>query len=373
MSIKNRYISLDVLRGLTIALMIMVNTPGDWNNIYAQFEHSVWHGFTITDLVFPTFLFVVGNAMSFSIKKIQDRDSTYLLKLFKRSFIIFIIGLALNAFPFFYRAESGNWEIINFWDVRFFGVLQRIAFCYLTAGLLVKYLNVRNISIIGGFLLLLYWGLMYFFGDSVDPYSLTGNASLKLDLAIFRPENLYHGFGIPFDPEGFLSTIPAIVNVLAGYLVGLYIQKTKNRSKAFYALLVMGLVALILAQVWDIWFPINKPIWTSSYVIYSTGWDLVVLSMLILFIEILNFKKWIYFFIVFGRNPLFIYILSGIIIGLFDLIHINGESLQMIIYDNLFLSWLDPINASLLFAVFYMLLLWLIALIMDRKQIYIKV
>lgn len=373
MSVMNRYTSLDVLRGLTIALMIMVNTPGDWNNIYAQFEHAVWHGFTITDLIFPTFLFVVGNAMSFGIKKFNESDSIYLLKLFKRSFIIFIIGLALNAFPFFYRAESGNWEIINFLDLRFFGVLQRIGLCYFAAGLLVRYLSVRDIFIFALFLLFLYWSLMYFLGDSADPYSLTGNASLKLDSFIFRPENLYNGFGIPFDPEGLLSTIPAIVNVLAGYLVGLYIQETKNKSKVFYTLLVMGFVALIIAQVWDLWFPINKPIWTSSYVIYSTGWDLLTLSLLILFIEILNFKKWIYFFIVFGRNPLFIYILSGIIISIFHLIQINGVSVKTILYDNIFLSWLDPLNASLLFAIFYMLLLWLIALIMDKRQIYIKV
>ncbi|AVR45134.1 DUF5009 domain-containing protein [Christiangramia fulva] len=373
-NVKERYLALDILRGLTIALMIVVNTPGSWETIYGPFEHSAWHGFTITDLVFPTFLFVIGNAMSFSLRKYEAKgESAFLKKLFKRTLIIFLIGLFLNGFPFIYRDAQEGWQLMNFADIRIMGVLQRIALCYMFAGLLIRYLKIKPVLIIGAALLLIYWWLMYYFGDPGDPYSLKGNAELKLDLFFFDPENLYHGYGIPFDPEGLLSTIPAIVNVIGGYVAGIFIQKSGNNFTTVWKLALGGIVLLAVALIWDPAFPINKPIWTSSYVLYTIGWDLLILGALIFITEVLNFKKGAYFFEVFGRNPLFIYILSGIIIEIIGLIHIGGESLKVIIYENLFLSWLSALNASLLFAICYMLLLWLIALWMDKRSIYIKV
>lgn len=373
-NIKERYLSLDILRGLTIALMIVVNTPGSWDTIYAPFEHSAWHGFTITDLVFPTFLFVIGNAMSFSLKKYEARgESAFLSKLFKRTLIIFLIGLFLNGFPFMYRDAEGGWEIMNLADIRIMGVLQRIALCYMFAGLLIRYLKIKPLLVISAILLLAYWGLMYYFGDAGDPYSLNGNAELKLDLWFFDPENLYHGYGIPFDPEGVLSTMPAIVNVIGGYIAGIFIQRSGNNITTVWKCAVGGLVLLGVALLWDQSFPINKPIWTSSYVLYSVGWDLLLLAALILITEVFNFKKGAYFFEVFGRNPLFIYMLSGVIIEIIALIHVGGESLKVIIYENVFLSWLSSLNASLLFAVCYMLILWLIGLCMDKRSLYIKV
>lgn len=371
--IKERYLALDILRGLTIALMIIVNTPGSWETIYAPFEHSAWHGFTITDLVFPTFLFVIGNAMSFSLRKYESKgDTAFLKKLFKRTLIIFLIGLFLNGFPFVYQDDQG-WQLINFRDIRIMGVLQRIALCYMVAGLFIRYFKMKYLLGIGVILLLLYWGLMYYFGDPGDPYSLEGNAALKFDLLFFRPENLYHGYGIPFDPEGLLSNIPAIVNVIGGYAAGIFIQRSGNNISTVWKLAVMGLILIGVAQVWDISFPINKPIWTSSYVLYTIAWDLIILAVLIFITEILKFKKGAYFFEVFGRNPLFIYILSGVIIETVSLIQIDGTSLKTIIYQNIFLTGFSPLNASLLFAVCYMLVLWLIGLWMDKKSIYIKV
>ncbi len=373
-NIKQRYLALDILRGLTIALMIVVNTPGSWESIYAPFEHSAWHGFTITDLVFPTFLFVIGNAMSFSLKKYEAKgESAFLKKLFKRTLIIFLIGLFLNGFPFIYQDAQASWHFINFADIRILGVLQRIALCYMIAGLLIRYLEMKPLLIIGALLLLIYWGVMYYFGDPQDPFSLKGNAELKLDLLVFDPENLYHGYGIPFDPEGLLSTIPAVVNVIGGYVAGIFIQKSGNNITTVGKLSIVGLVLLGVALVWDITFPINKPIWTSSYVLYTIGWDLLILGVLIYVAEVLNFKKGAYFFEVFGRNPLFIYILSGVIISIIALIPIHGESLKAVIYENVFLSWLSPLNASLLFAFCYMGILWLIAFWMDKRSIYIKV
>ena len=371
---QQRYLSLDVLRGLTIALMILVNTPGSWGSIYAPFKHAAWHGFTITDLVFPTFLFVVGNAMSFSMRKFEGKgNNLFLKKVFKRSLLIFIIGLFLNAFPFLYRDEAGDLAFKNLANMRIMGVLQRIALCYLIASLLIHYLKLK-ISIVASILILFgYWLVMYLFGDQAEPYSLNGNAALKFDLMLFRPENLYRGFGLAFDPEGLLSTFPAVVNVVAGYLAGIFIQKSGNTYSTVWKLVLAGIIAIILAQIWDPFFPINKAIWTSSYVLLSIGWALIIIALLILIIELWKLKGWTYFFKVFGKNPLFIYVLSGLVVGIMGIILVNSEGLQTWIYKNGFLSWLTDYNASLVFAICYVLLMWVVGYIMDKRKIYIKV
>ncbi len=371
---QQRYLALDVLRGLTIALMILVNTPGSWTTIYAPFKHSAWHGFTITDLVFPTFLFVVGNAMSFSLRKFEGKDDNlFLKKIFKRSSLIFFIGLFLNAFPFLYRNETGDLVFNNLANIRIMGVLQRIALCYLIASLLIHYLKLK-VAVVASILILFgYWLVMYIFGDQPNPYSLTGNAALKFDLMLFRPENLYRGFGLAFDPEGLLSTFPAVVNVVAGYLAGIFIQKSGNTYSTVWKLVLAGIIAIILAQIWDPFFPINKAIWTSSYVLLSIGWALIIIALLILIIELWKLKAWTYFFEVFGKNPLFIYVLSGLVITLMSIILVNSEGLQTWIYKNGFLSWLTEFNASLVFAICYVLLMWIVGYIMDKRKIYIKV
>lgn len=371
--LKQRYVALDVLRGLTIALMILVNTPGNWSTIYAPFKHAAWQGFTITDLVFPSFLFAVGNAMSFSLKKYDTGgNSIFLKKIFKRTFLIFLTGLFLNAFPFVYR-DAGDLVLKNFENMRIMGVLQRIALCYCIASLFIHFFNIKATVIISVVILLGYWGIMYFFGVGEDPYSLNSNAALQFDHLIFRPENLWKGFGIPFDPEGLLSTLPAVVNVVGGYVAGVFIQKSGNKISTVWKLAAAGIVIVVIAQIWDIWFPINKPLWTSSYVILSIGWVLMLISGLILIIEIFKIKAWTYFFEVFGRNPLFIFVLSGLVVMLMNIIYIEGIASKTFIYNNYFLSWLAPYNASLLFATCYMLLMWFIGYIMDKRNIYIKV
>ncbi|HSP82255.1 MAG TPA: hypothetical protein VLN72_00830 [Gillisia sp.] len=373
-ALKERFLALDVLRGLTIALMILVNTPGSWSTIYAPFRHAAWHGFTITDLVFPSFLFAVGNAMSFSLKKYAlQGNSTFLKKVFKRTILIFAVGLFLSAFPFVYRDGNGELVLKNLQNMRIMGVLQRIALCYFLAALIIHYFKLKASLILSVVILIFYWAVMYFFGNPEDPYNLTGNAALKFDLAVFRPENLWKGFGIPFDPEGLLSTLPAIVNVIAGYAAGVFIQKSGNTFTTIWKLTAAGLLLVIAAQVWNIWFPINKPLWTSSYVLLSTGWVMVLLAALILVIEVWRFKAWTYFFEVFGRNPLFIFVLSGLVVMLMNIILINGIASKTYIYNNFFLSWLSSYNASLLFATCYMVFMWLIGYIMDKRNIYIKV
>ncbi len=373
-TLKQRYLALDVLRGLTIALMILVNTPGSWSTIYAPFRHAAWHGFTITDLVFPAFLFAVGNAMSFSLKKYAFKNNaTFLKKVFKRTILIFVIGLFLSAFPFVFRDGNGDLVFKNLQNMRIMGVLQRIALCYFFAALIIYYFKLKVSLILSAVILFSYWAIMYFFGNPEDPYSLSGNAALQFDLLIFRPENLWKGFGVPFDPEGLLSTLPAIVNVIAGYAVGVFIQRSGNNLTTIWKLTAGGLLLVIAAQIWNLWFPINKPLWTSSYVLLSTGWVMVLIAALILIIEIWRFKVWTYFFEVFGRNPLFIFVLSGLVVMLMNVIFINGIASKTYIYNYYFLSWLSTYNASLMFATCYMLFMWLIGFIMDKRNIYIKV
>ncbi|MDX5422528.1 MAG: DUF5009 domain-containing protein [Hymenobacteraceae bacterium] len=369
-----RYLSLDVLRGLTIALMVVVNNPGSWGNIYAPFRHAPWHGFTITDLVFPSFLFVVGNAMSFSMRKFDRQpDAVFLRKVFKRTALIFLIGLFLNLFPFVTRSPEGEIILKDFTAVRIMGVLQRIALCYFIASLAVRYLKHNGALVFGGITLLAYWAIMYILGDAAAPYSLEGNAALKFDRLIIPEKNLYKGFGIPFDPEGLLSTLPAAVNVIAGYAAGKFIQKNGNNFGTVSKLNLAGAGLVAVAFVWDLYFPINKPLWTSSYVLHSVGLSLIILGTLMLVIEVAGYVKWAYFFEAFGKNPLFIFAFATLLIKLLSFIRVNDSSLQGWIYQNFFLTWTEGKTASLLFALSYMLLMWVIGFWMDRNKIYVKV
>lgn len=372
--LNNRYLALDVLRGMTIAFMIIVNTPGSWRDLYAPLAHADWHGFTPTDLVFPTFLFVVGNAMSFALKKLNEMSSSdFYKKVFKRAALIFLIGWLLNYFPFFDYNEAGEMVAVKLSEVRLLGVLQRIALSYLLAALVVYWTGDKGAWIVGLGSLVIFWPIMYFFGDAGDPYSLTGNAQIKLDLLLIGEKRMYMGEGIPFDPEGILSTLTSMVNVLAGFIVGKFIQKKGNTTSTVQVLGIAGIVLLALAYLWDLGFPINKKIWTSSYVLLTVGWDLLLLAGLIFLVEIQKLTRWTYFFQAFGRNPLILYVCSGVVVSIFSMIPVGDTTFKGWIYANLFTSWLDPKNASFLFAIAYMLLIWLIGLWMDKKKIYVKV
>jgi len=372
--LSNRYLALDVLRGMTIAFMIIVNTPGSWSALYAPLAHADWHGFTPTDLVFPTFLFVVGNAMSFAMKRLQEiPKGQFFRKVFKRTFLIFLIGWLLNAFPFFDYNEAGEIVFINLTEVRLVGVLQRIALCYFFAALILYWGGERLGRIFSAVALLAYWPIMYFFGDAGDPYSLTGNAAIKLDRILIGESRMYMGEGIPFDPEGILSTLTSIVNVIAGFLVGKMIQRKGNTTSTVQTLFIAGIALIAVSYLWDLAFPINKKIWTSPYVTLTVGWDLLILGALIFIVEIRKQTAWTYFFQAFGRNPLILYVCAGVVISILSMIPIGEGSLRGQIYSNLFSSWLSPKNASFLFAICYMLLIWLIGFWMDKRKIYIKV
>lgn len=373
-ALTNRYLALDVLRGLTLAFMVIVNTPGNWSDIYGPLAHASWHGITPTDLVFPTFLFVVGNSMSFALKNLADiPKKEFFKKIGKRSLLIFLIGWLLNAFPFFEYNQAGELLFIDLSKVRFFGVLQRISLSYFFAATILYLGGVRLGWIFSILTLLLYWPMLYFFGDSGDSYSLVGNAALKLDLYVISSERMYMGEGIPFDPEGILSTLTSIINVIAGYFVGKLIQKQGRNVSTLRLLLAIGIICIAASYAWGLVFPINKKIWTSSYVLITLGWDLILIAGLIWMIEIRKINNWTYFFQVFGRNPLVLYVLSGLVISLFSMIPFGENNLKEWIYEIGFRSLLNPKNASLLFSLSYMLVIWLLGFWMDKQKIYIKI
>ena len=249
----NRLLALDIFRGITIAAMIIVNIPGSWSYVYAPLRHAKWHGCTPTDLIFPFFLFIVGVAMTYSFKKFNNKISLIAVrKIAKRVLVIFLIGLALNAFPF----NTG------FSNLRILGVLQRIAIAYGIAAILCLYFKQKKLIIISGLILIVYWLILIIFSQG-DPYAMESNLVRIIDLKIIGENHLWLGLGIPFDPEGLLSTLPAVVTVILGYLTGKLIQKESNLKSAIYKLLLIGIAAIIAGLIWGMVFPINKSLWTS--------------------------------------------------------------------------------------------------------------
>ena len=359
-----RLIALDAFRGITIATMIMVNTPGSWGSIYSPLRHADWHGCTPTDLVFPFFLFIVGVAMWFSFQKFNGIFNTpAALKILKRTALIFIIGLALNAFPF----------AIDYSKLRILGVLQRIALAYGFGAILCLWLTPKKLIYSSIVLLLGYW-LILFVGSSGNPYELETTIARTIDIALLGENHVWHGKGIPFDPEGLLSTIPSIVTVILGYLTGKTIQQSSSQDKAVLNLFLYGIPLIAAAMVWDYWFPINKSLWTSSYVLYTAGLAMVMLAFFIWLIDVKKYGKWAHPFVVFGTNPLFVYALSILWVKTISKIpseaYGNGYSW---LYQSVFVPIAGNMNGSLLFAVSHIVVFWLILLILYKKKIFIKI
>ncbi len=370
-----RFTALDVFRGMTICFMIIVNTPGNGDTSYLPLRHAEWHGFTPTDLVFPSFLFAVGNAMSFIMPKWATLSQSQVLwKIFKRTCIIFLLGFLMYWFPFMKRDVVGNIISFPFDETRVFGVLQRIALCYGIASLIIYYCNPKTTVIISIIVLLAYWLLLYIMCDAADPLSLQDNAVMRIDTWLLGEKHLYHGNGgVAFDPEGLLSTLPALVNVTGGYLAGKYIQQKGNSFESLTILLLSGAALLFLAYCWNLSFPVNKKLWTSSFVLLTVGLDCIILSALIYIISFKNKTRWTYFFQIFGRNPLFIYLLSELAVILLSFFRADEKTTwYQWIYKNIF-SHAGAYFGSLLFAVAFMMLCWLAGYFLDKRKIYIRV
>jgi len=381
-----RSVSLDFFRGFTVVLMIVVNNPGSWDYIYPPLEHSIWNGCTPTDLVFPFFLFATGNSLSFVMNK-YEINKLLILKIIKRFILIFLIGLFLNWFPFLmYKdgllvAKPWHWFNKNGIEtgVRVLGVLQRIAICYLIASFLIIYINKKYLWITCFSILALYWLICFQFGLPKDPFSLHGYFGTAIDKSIIGTPHLYKGEGIPFDPEGLMSTISAIVEVLFGYLIGNMIIKTEKNYTLLANLHIIGCGFLFLGYTMDYFVPINKKIWSSSYTIYTSGQAILLLSFLIWIIDIKKIQLVVTsFFISFGKKPLFIFVLSGLIPRLLNLIHIkSGDDILNPLewlYEHIFQNISKDYRlGSFLFSLFMVLCYWSIAFILDKKKIYIKV
>ena len=382
---KERYYSLDVFRGATVALMILVNNPGSWSHIFGPLKHAPWHGCTPTDLVFPFFLFAVGNAMAFVMPRWENASTAFVLgKIFKRTLLIFVIGLLLNWSPFVSWSEN---ELVfrKFENLRILGVLQRIALAYCFASLIVYFFKVRGAFFASLVILLLYWLLCLWLGNPADPYSLEGFFGTHLDRQLLGEKHLYKGEGVPFDPEGLASTLPAIVQVIFGYFAGRYIQQKGKTYEMLSNLFVAGCVLVFTGLCWDLAFPINKKIWTSSYVCYTSGLAMLIISVMIYLIEFKDYRgAWSKFFVVFGKNPLFIFVISALVVKVLALVrwvdHINEEGKEVYITP---LPWFykyicKPISdklevGSLIYALCMIAFFWLIVWWLDRKRIYIRV
>jgi predicted acyltransferase len=360
--VKQRFLALDVMRGLTLALMILVNTPGSWEFVYAPLLHADWHGATPTDFVFPFFMFIVGSAMYFSVRSLSQLTFTeQSQKIIRRAALMFLIGVLLSAYPF--TKELEHWRIM--------GVLQRIAIAYAFASFVILYFGFSGRAIISAILLVGYWGLLNL---SADPYSLEHSIVRQFDLSVLGASHLWQGKGVPFDPEGILSTFPAIVNVIIGFEAARVLLASEDKQKALSKLFVSALALIGAALLWNAVFPINKALWTSSFVLLTCG---VAILMLILLVKIeqstaANAIKPVYhFFEIIGKNPLFIYVLSGLLATTLYLIPVAGESAYTALYGAL-RSFADPYFASLLFALLMVGILWLVAWVLHKRNIIIS-
>lgn len=364
-----RLVSLDVFRGLTIAGMILVNNPGSWSYVYSPLAHAEWHGWTPTDLIFPFFLFIVGVAITLSLESRLARGENQrkiFLQILRRTIILFALGLFLNGFPYF-----------NLATLRIPGVLQRIALCYFFAALLFMKTKMKGQAIAAIVLLAVYWLLMKFVpvpGYGAGVLEMEGNLAAYIDNSLMSG----HLWKPTWDPEGILSTIPAIATTLLGILTGYWLKEHRSVGEKTRGLLIAGVVLVGLGQIMDTWFPINKNLWTSSYVVFTAGMALLFLGACYWLIDGRGYRRWVTPFVIFGVNPITVYVLSSMGAEVMDVYRIaqpDGGSIafKTYVYKNIFASWAGPMNGSLFFALAYVLV-WLIPMtILYRKKIFIKI
>jgi predicted acyltransferase len=371
MNNPGRLVSLDVFRGLTIAGMVLVNNPGTWSAIYWPLAHASWHGWTPTDLVFPFFLFIVGVAITLAFARrveVGGGKRDLYLKVIRRTLIIFGLGLFLNGFPYFNLAE-----------IRIPGVLQRIAVCYLIASLIFLHTKVRTQVIIAVALLIAYCIVMTKFaapGFAPGDLSKEGSLAAFIDRKVLGPHIWKQGK--VYDPEGLLSTIPAVATTLFGILTGHWLRSERTQMEKVAGLFVAGAFCVMIGWAWNPFFPINKGLWTSSYVFFTAGLALQLLALCYWLIDIKGYRRWAWPFVVFGVNAIALFVGSGLMVKLMGLIRIpraDGTTIssQGWIFRTLFLSWLTPINASLAYAIAFILVWLFLMWLLYRKKIFIKV
>jgi predicted acyltransferase len=377
-----RVLSLDAFRGITIAGMILVNNPGSWAYVYPPLRHAEWNGWTPTDLIFPFFLFIVGIAVPISLgRKVERGESKgrIIAGVLRRSATLFLLGLFLASFPFFHLSS-----------IRIPGVLQRIAVCFLFASLIFLFTSARAQAIMAAALIAIYWVLMKLVPVPQDYVAgiveRGGNVEKEGNLAAYIDNTLLHGHlwsqTKTWDPEGLLSTIPAIATALLGVLAGYWIKSNRSPKEKTIGMLVAGAAGVAIGQIMGVWFPINKNLWTSSYVVFTAGMALLLLALCYWLIDYKGYKRWAKPFVIYGTNAITVYVLSGVVARLMGLIkegvpQADGTakqiSLQPYYYENFFASWAGPMNGSLLFALAFVLLMFVPVYLLYRNRIFIKV
>lgn len=364
-----RMISLDVFRGITIAGMIVVNNPGSWSYVYPPLAHAQWHGWTPTDLIFPFFLFIVGVAIPLALGRRLARGESrraILGHIVRRTLILFALGLFLNGFPHFDLSR-----------IRIPGVLQRIALCYFFAALIVLKVRVRGQALVAAALLVAYWAMMKFVpvpGYGAGVLTPEGNLAAYLDLRLLRG----HLYRPTWDPEGILSTIPAIATTLFGALTAHWLASSRTAREKVLGLIGAGIVGVALGQGLNPWFPINKNLWTSSYAIFTGGMALLFLAVCFWMVEVKGLRRPLLPFVIFGMNPIAVFVLSGLVarvMTIYKMARPDGTSISLkaYLYETLFASWAGPWKGSLLFALAYTGV-WLVPMaLLYRRRIFIKI
>ena len=373
-----RLLSLDVFRGLTVAAMILVNNPGSWSTIYAPLKHAEWNGCTPTDLIFPFFLFIVGVSISYALgsKKESTSQSKLLFTALKRASILFGLGLFLNLFP---KVFTDPMEAIS--TVRIPGVLQRIAIVFFfTALIYVKTNQKTQLRLFFG-ILIAYWALMTFVpvpGIGYANLEKETNLGAWLDRTILTEAHLWKSVKT-WDPEGILSTLPAVATGLFGVLVGTWLRrKDREESVKISWMFSIGILAVVFGLIWDLFFPINKALWTSSFVLYAGGLATIGLALCYWLIDVKGYKKGTTPLVVYGVNAITVFFLSGLIPRILTLIMVNMPdgtrvNSRVWMYETFYTPYFTPINASLAGAVTFILIWLLILWVMFKRKIIVKV
>jgi predicted acyltransferase len=374
-----RLLSVDALRGLTVAAMVLVNNPGTWSAVYAPLQHAAWHGWTPTDMVFPFFLFVVGVSIPLALGPPLERGAAGLsVRVVRRAAVIFALGLLLHALPFFPLAE-----------LRIPGVLQRIAVCYLLAALLVLATGGargwRAQGIVAGALLVGYWLVMTRVaapGHVAGDLSPEGNLSGYVDRLILGTRHIWQATRV-YDPEGMLSTLPATATTLLGVLAGHWLRAGQSGTRPgarpsisiVGGLAAAGLAATALGWLWGLSFPVNKPLWTSSYALLMAGLAALALAACHWTIEVRGRRGWAGPFAVLGVHALTLFFLSSLMAKLLFIVRVGagGPRLQTWLFEHGFAPWAAPVNASLAYALVYVLLWWALMWALDRSGLRLRV
>lgn len=380
-----RLLALDILRGITIAGMILVNNPGSWGHIYTPLEHASWNGLTPTDLVFPFFMFIMGVSTYFSLRKYEFQFSTAAMwKILRRTIVIFLIGLGIAWLGLFLRGIASAatiWEaMFNFDHIRILGVMPRLAICYGVGSLVALWLKHRHLPIFVGALLVIY-AIMLIAGNGFE--FADSNIISVVDHKVLGPDHMYadtiDGVTLKFDPEGLLSTLPSIAHMLIGFICGSWIVSLKDNRDRINRLFILGTILTFAGFLLSYGIPINKKIWSPTFVLTTCGLASSFLGLLIWIIDIKGYRSWCRFFEVFGINPLFLYCLGAVLSIVIGVIKVQGTSgmttLKGWIYNDLLMPVCcgDATLASLTFAISFVLVNWLVGLILYKKKIYIKI